>query len=167
MATTRRQAAHDSGQDIWNRVVKAGDDGLPREEAIGRNTPAQFERGKAWIRDYQCGNKKTGFVLVHSHYAVTNNVEMNKLYVTTRLDTLFKSVKRLYKCALANLPPDAKSDLSIMVLLKTCDDIFAAMKFLEEAGFSAQAAAEAAQERPRTSTAAGRGRRASGAAGRK
>ncbi|GAA1964053.1 hypothetical protein [Kitasatospora viridis] len=167
MATTRRQAAHDSGEDIWDRVAEAGDVGLPREEAMGRNTPAQFERGKAWIRDHQCANKKTGFVLVHSHYAATNNVDMNKLYASIRLHSLYKSVERVYKCALANLPADAKSDLSIMVLLKTCDDIFAAMKFLEEAGFSAQAAGEAAQGSSEASTASAKGRKTSGSAGRR
>ncbi|MFB6814446.1 hypothetical protein ACFCV8_07865 [Streptomyces sp. NPDC056347] len=167
MTTTRRQAAHDSGEDIWNRVVGAGDGGLLREEAMGRNTPAQFERGKAWIRDYQCGNEKTGFVLVHSHYAATNNVDMNKLYASARLHSLYKSVVRVYKCALANLPPEAQSDLSIMVLLKTCDDIFRAMKFLDEAGFSADAAAKAIQEKPKASTSSARGRKTSGATKRR
>ncbi|MGW0708940.1 hypothetical protein ACWD4G_23825 [Streptomyces sp. NPDC002643] len=163
MTTTRRQAAHDSGEDIWNRVVEAGDDGLPREEAMGQNTPAQFERGKTWIRDFQCANEKTGFVLVHSRYAATNNVDMNKLYVTMRLHSLYRSVRRVYKCALANLPPEAQSDLSIMVLLKTCDDIFRAMKFLEETGFSADAAAKAAQVKPKASTASARSRKTSSA----
>ncbi|MGW3183802.1 hypothetical protein ACWDD9_31485 [Kitasatospora sp. NPDC001119] len=167
MTTTRRRAAHDSGEDIWNRVVVAGDNGLPRDEAMGPLTPAQFERGKGWIRDSQCGNEKTGFVLVHSRYAATNNVDMNKLYATLRLQSLYKSVERVYKCALVNLPTDAKSDLSIMVLLKTCDDIFRAMEFLKETGFSAQAAADAVQEKPKASTASTRGRKTSGAAGRR
>ncbi|WP_031075325.1 hypothetical protein [Streptomyces sp. NRRL WC-3742] len=166
MTTTRRRAAHDSGEDIWNRVIVAGDDGLPREEAMGELTPAQFEWGKAWIRDFQCGNEKTGFVLFQSRYAATNNVDMNKLYASARLHSLYKSVLRVYKCALANLPPEAESDLSIRVLLKTCDDIFRAMKFLEETGFSADAAAKAAQVKPKTSTASARSRKTSGAAAR-
>ncbi|MEV7777742.1 hypothetical protein [Kitasatospora sp. NPDC088351] len=166
MTTTRRQAAHDSGEDIWNRVAKAGDNGLPREEAIGENTTAQFERGKSWIRDHQCANKKTGFVLVHGRYAATNNVDMSKLYASIRLGSLFKATERVYKCALANLPPEAQSDLSVMVLMKTCRDIFAAMEFLKEAGFSAQVAGEVSQEKAKTSTASGRGRKTSGTARR-
>ncbi|MFJ6519288.1 hypothetical protein ACIQJ4_13720 [Streptomyces filamentosus] len=166
MTTQRRQAAHDSGEDIWDRVVGAGEDGLERKDAIGHNTPAQFERGKAWIRDHQCGNKKTNFTLVHGRYAASNDVDKAKLYATTRLESLYRSAVRVYKCSLANLPPEAQSDLSIMLLTKTCKDIFAAMQFLEDAGFSAQSAAETAKVRPKTSTASARGRKPSGAAGR-
>ncbi|MEU6463632.1 hypothetical protein [Streptomyces sp. NPDC046976] len=167
MPTQRRQAAHDSGEDIWDRVAKAGEDGLPREDAIGRNTPAQFERGKAWIRDHQCANKKKGFVLVHGRYTATNNVDMCKLYASSRLTSLEKQAARIYKCSLANLPKEAQSDLTVMLLLKTCNDIFAALKFLKDAGFSPQAAAEAAQEKPKASTVVGRDRKTPGTPGRR
>ncbi|GAA2650807.1 hypothetical protein GCM10010425_74450 [Streptomyces spororaveus] len=163
MATQRRQAAHDSGEDIWNRVVDAGEDGLERKDAIGRNTSSQFERGKSWIRDHQCGNKKTNFTLVHGRYAATNDVDKAKLYAASRLESLHKAAVRVYKCSLANLPPEAQSDLSIMLLTKTCKDIFAAMQFLEEAGFSSQAAADIAKAKSKASTASARGRKASGA----
>ncbi|WP_411144905.1 hypothetical protein [Streptomyces sp. x-80] len=166
MATQRRQAAHDSGEDIWDRVVEAGEDGLEREDAIGRNTPSQFERGKAWIRDHQCANKKTNFTLVHGRYAASNDVDKAKLYATIRLESLYRSAVRVYKCSLANLPPEAQSDLSIMLLTKTCKDIFAAMQFLEEAGFSAQAAAETSKVKSKTSTASAKGRKASRATAR-
>ncbi|MEU9255481.1 hypothetical protein AB0D66_27000 [Streptomyces sp. NPDC048270] len=167
MATQRRQAAHDTGEDIWNRVAKAHDDGLSRTDAIGRNTPAQFERGKAWIRDHQCANKKTGFVLVHGRYIATNNTDMSKLYASLRLHSLEKQATRIYRCCLANLPPEAHNDLAVMLLVKTCNDILAALKFLEDAGFSPQAAAEAAQARPKASAASGRGRKTPGTAGRR
>lgn len=65
-------------------------------------------------------------------------------------------------CCLANLPPEAQNDLAVMLLVKTCNDILAALKFLQDAGFSPQAAAEAAQAGPKASAALGRSRRASG-----
>jgi hypothetical protein len=168
MVTQRRQAAHDTGEDIWNRVAKAGENGLARAEAMGQNTPAQFEHGKTWIRDHQCANKKTGFVLVHGRYIATNNVDMNKLYAALRLHSLEKQATRIYKCCLTHLPPEAQNDLAVKLLVKTCNDILAALKFLEDAGFSPQAAAEAAQTKPKASTASGRSRKTtSGAAGRK
>lgn len=71
MAARSRQTAHDSAEDIWNRVARAGDEGLPRVEAMGRYTSAQFERAKDWIRDCQPAN--TGkFVLVDGRYMMTN-----------------------------------------------------------------------------------------------
>ncbi|MEU7067679.1 hypothetical protein [Streptomyces sp. NPDC046161] len=167
MVTQRRQAAHDTGEDIWNRVVKAGEDGLGRAEAMGRNTPAQFEYGKTWIRDHQCANKKTGFVLVHGHYIATNNIDMSKLYASLRLHSLEKQATRIYKCCLADLPPEAQNDLAVMLLVKTCNDVLAALKFLEDAGFSAQAATQAAQSKPKASTASGRGRKTPGTPGRR
>ncbi|MEZ0092512.1 hypothetical protein [Streptacidiphilus sp. EB129] len=163
MATQRRQAAHDSGEDIWNRVVKAGDTGLPRQEAIGRNTDAQFERGKGWIRDFQCKNAKKGFVLVHGHYVATNNVDMCTLYAALRLHSLEHQAVRIRKCCLDNLPPEVQSDLPVMLLVKTCNDILAALKFLNDAGFSPQAAAaEAAQTKAKTAPTTGSGRKTSG-----
>ncbi|WP_330460601.1 hypothetical protein OIB37_29200 [Streptomyces sp. NBC_00820] len=140
--------------------------GLERKDAIGRNTGSQFERGKAWIRDHQCGNEKTNFTLVHGRYAATNDIDKAKLYAASRLESLHRAAVRVYKCSLANLPPEAQSDLSIMLLTKTCKDIVAAMQFLEDAGFSPQAATVAAKAKPETSTASARGRKASGATGR-
>ncbi|MFB7174480.1 hypothetical protein ACFCYM_27205 [Streptomyces sp. NPDC056254] len=162
MATQRRQAAHDTGEDIWNRVVRAREEGLDRAEAMGQNTPAQFERGKTWIRDHQCRNKKTGFVLVHGRYIATNDIDMSKLYASLRLHSLEKQATRIYRCCLANLPPEAHNDLAVMLLVKTCKDILAALKFLQDAGFSPQAAAETAQATPKASAATGRSRRSSG-----
>ncbi|MFH8586060.1 hypothetical protein ACH4GP_16860 [Streptomyces celluloflavus] len=71
MAARRRLAAHDSGKDIWNRVVKAGDEGLSRVEAMGRYMSAQFEKAKDWIRDCQPANTKK-FVCVDGRYMTTN-----------------------------------------------------------------------------------------------
>lgn len=164
MATQRRQAAHDTGEDIWTRVARAHEEGLDRAEAMGQNTPAQFARGKAWIRDHQCANKKTGFVLVHGRYVATNDIDMSKLYASLRLHSLERQATRIYRCCLANLPPEAHNDLAVMLLVKTCTDILAALKFLQDAGFSPQAAAEAAQVAPKVSAAAGRSRRSPGTA---
>ncbi|MFQ6144427.1 hypothetical protein ACLMNJ_15305 [Streptomyces seoulensis] len=166
MVTQRRQAAHDTGEDIWNRIAQAGEDGLPRAEAMGQNTPAQFEYGKTWIRDHQCANKKTGFVLVHGHYITTNNVDMSKLYASLRLHSLEKQATRIYKCCLAHLPPEAQNDLAVKLLMKTCNDILAALQFLEDAGFSPRAAAEAAETKPKASAASGRSRKTPGTSAR-
>ncbi|MFC8717032.1 hypothetical protein [Kitasatospora sp. NPDC057198] len=158
MATQRRQAAHDSGEDIWRRVARAGEDGLSREEAIGRNTSAQFERGKAWIRDYQCKNKKTGFVLVHGRYTATNDVDKCKLYAAARLRALNRQAVRIFQCSLAVLPPEAQNDLSVMLLIKACNDVFDAMQMMDRAGFSPQAAAEE-QQPVKASTSSARSRK--------
>ncbi|MFF1285701.1 hypothetical protein ACFVY4_34105 [Streptomyces sp. NPDC058299] len=168
MVTQRRQAAHDTGEDIWNRVAEAGENGLPRAEAMGRNTPAQFEYGKTWIRDHQCANKKTGFVLVHGRYIATNDVDMSKLYASLRLHSLEKQAARIYKCCLAHLPPEAQNDLAVMLLVKTCKDVLAALKFLEDAGFSPQAATHTTETKAKAkaSAASGRGRKTPGSAGR-
>ncbi|MFD7498038.1 hypothetical protein ACFV8T_37835 [Streptomyces sp. NPDC059832] len=111
-------------------------------------------------------NKKTGFVLVHGRYIATNNVDMSKLYASLRLHSLEKQAARIHKCCLAHLPPEAQNDLAVMLLVKTCKDVLAALRFLEDAGFSPQAAAQTAQAKPKASTASGRGRKTSGSAGR-
>jgi hypothetical protein len=51
MATQRRQTAHESAEDLWKRLRDTGENGLPRTEAMGRNTPAQFEHTTTWIRN--------------------------------------------------------------------------------------------------------------------
>ncbi|MFD7622608.1 hypothetical protein [Streptomyces sp. NPDC059802] len=44
--------AHESADGLWKRLTEAGDGCRSRAEAMGRNTPGQFERARAWIRDY-------------------------------------------------------------------------------------------------------------------
>ncbi|MGW0708941.1 hypothetical protein ACWD4G_23830 [Streptomyces sp. NPDC002643] len=71
MARQRRREARDAGQEILGRVAKAGDSGLPREEAIGRLTLAEFERGKAWLRDHLPPSTKK-IVRQNGRYTVTS-----------------------------------------------------------------------------------------------
>ncbi|MGY0060616.1 hypothetical protein ACWY4P_29435 [Streptomyces sp. LZ34] len=93
MATRRRQAAHDSGEDIWNRVEKAGEAGLLTEQATGRNTRGQFERGKAWIKENKCKSEKKGWVYHHGVYTITVDPYKCTLYATDRLRSPQAAVK--------------------------------------------------------------------------
>ncbi|MFV0128617.1 hypothetical protein ACLGI4_13010 [Streptomyces sp. HMX112] len=161
MTTTRRQAAHDSGEDIWRRVAKAGEDGLPPERAIGRNTRSQFERGKGWIRDVKCGAENKSFVRYHGHYLVTDDADKCTAYAAERLQSLYKQAVRIYKSSLKELPPEAQELLTVTLLTKQLQSIFDAMDILKAAGFSPEtAAAKAAATTPgKRSPAASRSRK--------
>ncbi|GAA2233309.1 hypothetical protein [Streptomyces nogalater] len=161
MTTTRRQAAHDSGEDIWSRVAKAGEEGLPPERAIGRNTRGQFERGKSWIRDVKCGAEKKSFVRYRGHYAVTLDPDKCTAYAAERLQSLYKQAVRIYKSSLKELPPESQELLTVTLLTKQLQSIFDAMDILKAAGFSPEtAAAKAAATTPaKRSSALSRGRK--------
>lgn len=140
MTTTRRQAAHDSGEDIWERVAAAGEDGLGKDRAVGRNTESQFERGKSWIRDVKCGTEKKSFVRYHDHYTVTLDPDKCTAYAAERMRSLYRQAVRIYKCSLKELPPEAQGLLTVTLLTKELQSIFDAMKVLEAAGFSPKTA---------------------------
>ncbi|MGW1054313.1 hypothetical protein [Streptomyces sp. NPDC002521] len=161
MTTTRRQAAHDSGEDIWKRVAKEGEDGLPPERAIGRNTRSQFERGKGWIRDVKCGAEKKSFVRYRGHYVVTVDHDKCTAYAAERMQSLYRQAVRIYKCALKELPPEAQELLTVTLLTKQLQSIFDAMDILKAAGFSPETAAAkvAATTRAKRSPATSRSRK--------
>lgn len=144
MATTRRQAAHDSGEDIWNRVAAAGESGLSTDKAMGRNTRGQFERGKGWIRDKKCKADKKCFVRYRSRYAVTVDPDKCTMYASERLRSLYRQAQRIYKCSIEPLPPTAQALPTVRLLRSQLDSIFAAMSVLEAAGFSPDTAAHKA-----------------------
>lgn len=144
MTTTRRQAAHDSGEDIWERVARAGEDGLPRERAIGRNTKSQFERGKGWIRDVKCEAEKKSFVRYHDHYTVTLDPDKCTAYAAERMQSLYRQAVRIYKAALKELPPESQKLLTVTLLSKQLQSIFDGMEVLRAAGFSPKTAATGA-----------------------
>ncbi|WP_416485267.1 hypothetical protein [Streptomyces sp. CL12] len=150
MATRRRQAAHDSGEDIWNRVEEAGEVGLPTRESMGNNTPAQFEHGKRWIKDKKCKAEKKCFVRYRGHYAVTLDADKCTMYATERMRSLYRQAERVFNCAIAPLPPAAQKLPSVKLVRSQCESIFAAMSVLEAAGFSAETAAK---HQPTTETA--------------
>ncbi|MER7793578.1 hypothetical protein [Streptomyces sp. NPDC097640] len=160
MATRRRQAAHDSGEDIWNRVEKAGEAGLLTEQAMGRNTRGQFERGKAWIKDYKCKSEKKGWTYHHGTYTVTVDHHKCTLYATERLQSLHQQAQRIYNCSIVILPPEEQELPTVRLLRGVCENIFTSMALLEAAGFSAQSAAKAIEASPKTTGTARRGRKA-------
>lgn len=160
MATRRRQAAHDSGEDIWNRVEKAGESGLLTEKAMGRNTRGQFERGKAWIKDNKCKSEKKGWVYHHGAYTITVDPYKCTLYATDRLRSLYRQAQRIYNCSIVILPAEAQELPTVRLLRTECENIFAAMALLEAAGFSPQAAVKTAEARPKTVGASRRSRKA-------
>ncbi|MFI1825418.1 hypothetical protein ACH41E_03035 [Streptomyces sp. NPDC020412] len=160
MTTRRRQAAHDSGEDIWNRVAEAGEAGLLTEQAMGRNTRGQFERGKAWIKDKKCQAEKMGWVYHHGTYIVTNDPNDCTMYATERLRSLFKQTERVYKCAILPLPPEAQKLPTVRLLRSLCESIFASMSVLESAGFSAPTATQQEASKPQKA-ASSRGRKLS------
>ncbi|WP_327075642.1 hypothetical protein OG196_43905 (plasmid) [Kitasatospora purpeofusca] len=155
MTTTRRQAAHDTGEDIWTRVAKAGEDGLLKQKAIGHNTQGQFERGKAWIKDTKCKSEKKAWVYHHGAYTVTLDPDKCTLYASDRLRSLYKQAVRIYDCSLAVLPPEAQKLPTVRLLTVQCQSIIAAMDVLEASGFSPETAVKAAgsTRRAKTSTA--------------
>ncbi|KOX05299.1 MULTISPECIES: hypothetical protein [Streptomyces] len=161
MTTTRRQAAHDSGEDIWGRVAKAGEDGLPPERAIGRNTRSQFERGKTWIRDVKCAAEKKSFVRYRGHYAVTLDPDKCTAYAAERLQSLYRQAVRIYKSSLKELPPESQELLTVTLLTKQLQSIFDAMDILKAAGFSPETAAAkaGATTSAKRSSASSRGRK--------
>lgn len=159
MVTGRRQAAHDSGEDIWNRVEKAGEAGLLTEQAVGRNTRSQFERGKAWIKDTKCKSEKKGFVRYHGAYTITVNDNKCTLYATDRLQSLHQQAQRIYNCSIVILPPEAQELPTVRLLRGVCENIFTSMALLEAAGFSPQAAAKAAEASPKKTGASRRSRK--------
>ena len=152
MTTTRRQAAHESGEDIWERVARAGEDGLEKEQAIGRNTQGQFERGKSWIRDAKCAAERKSFVRYHGHYTVTLDPDKCTAYAAERMQSLYRQAVRIYKCSLAELPPDAQELLTVTLLTKQLQSIFDAMDILKAAGFSPATAAKTATAAAATKT---------------
>ncbi|MEH0471902.1 hypothetical protein QA943_24230 [Streptomyces sp. B21-097] len=161
MTTTRRQAAHDSGEEIWGRVEKAGEDGLPPERATGRNTRSQFERGKSWIRDVKCEAEGKSFVRYRGHYMVTLDADKCTAYAADRMQSLYRQAVRIYKCSLKELPPESQELLTVTLLTKQLQSIFDAMDILKAAGFSPKTAAAKAKATTPTkrSPAASRGRK--------
>ncbi|MFD7734563.1 hypothetical protein ACFV6F_29810 [Kitasatospora phosalacinea] len=143
MTTTRRQAAHDTGEDIWTRVARAGEDGLLKQDAIGHHTPGQFERGKAWIKDSKCKSEKRAWVYHHGAYVVTLDPDKCSLYASDRLRSLYRQAVRIYECSLAVLPADAQQLPTVRLLSAQCQSIITAMAVLEAAGFSPVDAAKA------------------------
>jgi hypothetical protein len=154
MMRTRRQPAHASGEDIWERVAAAGEDGLARDQAIGRNTKGQFERGKGWIRDVKCAAEKKSFVRYHDHYTVTTDADKCTAYAAERMQSLYRQAVRIYKCSLAELPPEAQQLLTVTLLTKQLQSIFDAMDILKAAGFSPATAAKNAAASNATDTKA-------------
>ncbi|MFE2595778.1 hypothetical protein ACFXCZ_04620 [Streptomyces sp. NPDC059396] len=148
----RRQAAHDSGEDIWNRVTKAGEAGLSTERAMGRNTRGQFERGKGWIKDKKCKAEKRGWVYHHGTYIVTVDPDKCTMYATERLRSLYKQAERIYNCSILPLPPEAQKLPTVRLLRSQCESIFASMSVLESAGFSAATAVQQTASTPQRAT---------------
>ncbi|MFE4535659.1 hypothetical protein ACFRKB_11325 [Streptomyces scopuliridis] len=140
MATRRRQAAHDSGEDLWNRVEAAGEPGLATDEAMGSNTRGQFEYGKGWIKDKKCKAEKKCWVYHHGMYSVTVDPDKSTMYASERMRSLYRQARRIYDCSIAPLPPAAQKLPTVKLLRSQCESIFAAMSVLEAAGFSAETA---------------------------
>jgi hypothetical protein len=145
MTTTRRKPAHDSGEEIWDRVAKAGEDGLPRGKAIGHSTKSQFERGKGWIRDVKCGAEKKSFVRYEDHYTVTVDPDKCTAYAAERMQSLYRQAVRIYRSALKELPPESQKLLTVTLLSKQLQAIFDGMDILQAAGFSPKTAAAKTQ----------------------
>ncbi|WP_157878565.1 hypothetical protein [Streptomyces chattanoogensis] len=107
-------------------------------------TRSQFERAKAWVRDKKCALERRAFVLFEGFYVTTVDPVLCASAVVREFKVIERRVTRIYTSMIEPLPAEAQNTAAIGLLKAQCLGVINAMKVLDEAGYSADAAAKLA-----------------------
>ncbi|KQV20825.1 MULTISPECIES: hypothetical protein [unclassified Kitasatospora] len=142
MTRTRRRAAHDTGEEIWERVVATGEEGASMEEAKGDLTEAQWNLGKRWIKDYKCKDEEMSFARFRDHYFAGNEQEKSLYNLSDIFKEIDHKLARARRSLLEYLPPEAIGTYRVQLAFAQVDGILDLLDPMEKAGYSYDTAEE-------------------------
>lgn len=134
--TARRRSPHDLGDELWDLIGNAGDEGMPRETALDKMTEGQFEIAKAWDRDNKCMAEHECLLYLYSLYMRTRDPRLALLAVSREIAVMHKRAVRLHRSAIAPLDTTDRQSPQIIVASQAVDGIVRATQRMRDAGFS-------------------------------
>ncbi|MDT0380211.1 hypothetical protein RM572_15740 [Streptomyces sp. DSM 42041] len=136
----RRRSPSDLGLELWDLVKDAGEDGMPRETALGHMSAAQFEVAKVWDRDEMCAREGECFLYVLGQYVISRDPQLSVLALNREIELLYRRAVRLHRSAIAPLTEAEQQVPQLRVVHTTLASMIEAAAPLRHAGFSAEAA---------------------------